>query len=235
VGSALVRLFVPLLLFASVVSAEGLALYWTDRTLGAVRRGDPATGAVLTLVEGLPGPQGIAVDPVEGRLYWADTTARTIMRCWLDGSGVELVVAVDGFPKGLDFDPEGRALYWADPVLRTLTRHSLETGETRVAASGIGIPQDVRYDARSNRVVWVETEGIFSLPVAEPARPASEARAATLDFVGQTTVFAIAEDRARVYWGAAQKLRSSGLFGDCFERLDPVIGTVKGIDYDAGS
>ena len=223
-------------LLPSIALAEPLALYWTDRALGAVRRVDLATSSIVTLVNGLPGPQGIAVDPVDGYVYWADTTSRAISRCRLDGSGLEEVLSVSGFPKGLDIDPEGRDLYWADPVLRTLSRLDLDTGAVELVASGIGIPQDVGYDARSGRVLWIESAaGIFSLPTDDLPAPESEALLVTTDFVGQATVFAIAEDRARVYWGAAQKLRSSGLFGDCFERFRPVIGTVKGIDYDPAS
>jgi len=233
--SRAIKLFVLFLLLApGAALAEPQALYWTDRALGAVRRAELPRGPVTTIVDGLPGPQGIAVDPVEGRVYWADTAEQAIMRCNLDGSAPERVVQVNGFPKGLDFDPDERAVYWSDPVLRSVSRFRLGDGVQEVLASGIGIPQDVKYDARSGRVAWIETtEGVYTLPVAGVPRPAAEARLVTPGFVGQATVFTIAEDRARVYWGAAQRLRSSGLFGDCFERFEPVIGTVKGIDYDA--
>lgn len=229
-------LLLVVIVAASAAGADSLALYWTDRSLGALRRADLRTQTVVTLVDGLPGPQGVAVDPVEGYVYWADTTSREILRCRLDGSGLERVVVVDGFPKGLDLDEDGRGLYWADPVLRSISRYDLETGAVELVVSGIGIPQDVGYDPRSGRVLWVESAvGIFSAPAEELPAPAGDAFLITPEFVGQATVFAIAEDRARVYWGAAQKLRSSGLFGDCFERYDPVIGTVKGIDYDESS
>jgi hypothetical protein len=237
VARAFVRLSLFLALLASAPAlAEDAALYWTDRALGEVRRLDLDSKEVQTLVTGLPGPQGIAVDRVEGVVYWADTTSRAIMRCSLDGSRPQTVIRLDGFPKGLDVDPDGRAVYWADPVLREISRYRLDDGVVELVATGIGIPQDVRYDARSNRVVWIESsDGIFSLPVTQPPQPASEARLVTPDFVGSATVFTIADDRARVYWGAAQKLRSIGLFGDCFERLDPIVGTVKGIDFDVTS
>jgi len=233
--SRAIKLFALVLLLApGAALAEPAALYWTDRALGAIRRAELPGGPVATIVDGLPGPQGIAVDPVEGRVYWADTAEQAIMRCNLDGSAPERVVQVNGFPKGLDFDPVGRAVYWSDPVLRSVSRFGLDDGAQEVLVSGIGIPQDVKYDARSGRVAWIETtEGVYTLPVAGAPRPAAEARLVTPNFVGQATVFTIAEDRARVYWGAAQRLRASGLFGDCFERFDPVIGTVKGIDYDA--
>lgn len=223
-----------LLMLPGSALAETRALYWTDRALGAVRRAELPGGPVSTIIDGLPGPQGLALDPVEGHVYWADTSEQAVLRCNLDGSGRETVVQVDGFPKGLDFDPGGRVVYWSDPVLRSVSRFRLDDGVEEVLVSGIGIPQDVKYDARSGRVAWIEvTDGIYTLRAENPPRPASEARLVTPDFVGQTTVFTIADDRARLYWGAARKLRSNGLFGDCFERLDPVIGRVKGIDYDA--
>ena len=37
-------------------------------------------------------PQGIALDPVDGKMYWTDWGARKIRRANLDGSGAEDVL-----------------------------------------------------------------------------------------------------------------------------------------------
>ena len=212
-------------------------LYWTDRTAGALFRA-PASGnspdgtidpaQIELLADGLPGPQGIAVDPIAGHVYWADTTARAIFRADLDGENAELFFASAGFPKGLDLDPVGRRLVYADPALREIIAIDLVDRDASLVAATISPPQDVRIDPRTGRILWLEpNDGVYSI-----RSDGSGLFRVTEEFPGQATVFALATDSAAIYWGAAQRLRSTGSFGGCADRFSPLVGEVKGIAFD---
>jgi len=70
-------------------------VYWTSLTFGIERAN--LDGSARELVLALPGqnPQGVAVDPVGGKVYWADDNLFEIHRANLDGTAAE-VIAQEG-------------------------------------------------------------------------------------------------------------------------------------------
>ncbi|MEM1329847.1 MAG: immunoglobulin domain-containing protein [Planctomycetota bacterium] len=229
-ASIAVHLWAPGSASGGEPGATTRTLYWTDRTLGAVLRA-PASGdgAPQVIVQGLPSPQGICVDPVRGYVYWADTTDRAVFRCDLDGSNPVLLHASQGFPKGLAIDAVSGWLAFADPALRLVSLIDPATGDTETVVSTATPPQDVALDGRSGRVIWLEA----SVGLSSASLDGDDQRLITPSFPGQATVVALADDRATLYWGAAQKLRSIGTFGGCAEQYDPPVSDLKGIAFDA--
>ncbi len=85
---------------------------------------DDETGEVteiVTLVDGLVYPLGIAIDENDGKLYWVDweweedsgETVGKIYRADLDGSTQkELVITGLEFPIGIALDTENGKMYW---------------------------------------------------------------------------------------------------------------------------
>jgi sugar lactone lactonase YvrE len=71
-------------------------LYWTSVVDKAIRRADLADGAnvetLLSDVDGLSGPMGLALDLNEQKMYWADYLNSSIQRADFDGSNMELLV-----------------------------------------------------------------------------------------------------------------------------------------------
>jgi len=110
-------------------------VYWTQATAGVVsdiRSANPDGSDVQTVVTGVVGDQGIAIDPVGGYLYWVEekfytpafATVDLISRARLDGSNTEVIyVAPEGRQiHDLTVDPFAQTLYWRDPTQNRLLR-----------------------------------------------------------------------------------------------------------------
>jgi gluconolactonase len=96
-----------------VVGPDGL-VWFTDPDpaggAGAVRTLDPVTGEVLTPIDDVAFPNGIAFDAA-GRLLVADTAGDAILRYTVArgaASGRELLGWAPGGPDGIAFDADGR-------------------------------------------------------------------------------------------------------------------------------
>jgi DNA-binding beta-propeller fold protein YncE len=78
-------------LWGLAISADGLQLYATDRTLGTIRRFAIATGVPTTLVSGLSNPAEIAIDAANSRMYWSEAGAvpQKAKRANLDGTVIQ--------------------------------------------------------------------------------------------------------------------------------------------------
>ena len=86
-------------------------MYWIDRDLGCLGRSNLDGTAVTTLVDGLPFPEGIALDLSAGKLYWGAKLQDTIWRADLDGSDSEPFITTGvSYPYGLLVIPEPAAI-----------------------------------------------------------------------------------------------------------------------------
>lgn len=101
--------------------ASGDTLYWTDSVDGFIQTAvvpadltDPID-APTTLVDGLVGPQGIALDATSGYVYWAEEGAQQLRRATLDGAEIE-TISETGLvqPYGIALDAGTQTLYWSD-------------------------------------------------------------------------------------------------------------------------
>lgn len=73
-------------------------------------------GQALTVLSGLPGPDGIAIDGPAGQIYWSEQTSKKIRRANLDGTGATdvVVIASGAEPQGVALDLIARKVYWSD-------------------------------------------------------------------------------------------------------------------------
>jgi hypothetical protein len=87
----------------SALVLDGAWVYWTEPSLGTVRKVSKNGGDTLTLASGQAGPAGLVLDS-EGNAYWANQNGGTIVRLGVDGQLTTLasgenaptLVATDG-------------------------------------------------------------------------------------------------------------------------------------------
>src|SRR5438105_1552401 len=77
-------------------------MIWTDSNGfgpgGDIRRAELDGTGQRTLVSGLGGPGGLAVDLAAGKMYWTDGDSDDIRRAGLDGAGQQVLVSQQVFP-----------------------------------------------------------------------------------------------------------------------------------------
>jgi hypothetical protein len=109
--------FVVLALIVVLTTAHSalsaLEIVWTDRNLDKIVRAEVNVWNPMNVVTGLPGPEGIVVDPSTGKLLWGDANLGNIQRANLDGTMFEpdFIVGV-GAIRGLAIDPVNKLLYY---------------------------------------------------------------------------------------------------------------------------
>jgi hypothetical protein len=212
----------------ATLASSPLRLFWTDRAAGQIQAASLDGSDVETIVAGLPGPQGVAVDPVGGRLYWADTTEGAIRSSFLDGSDQILVRAGVGFPTGVDVDPIGRMVYWCDPVFGHIQRAPIGPGQIETILTGLSVPQDLVADPASGRLyVAAGNVGIFSATLN-----GDDLSLLTPSFDGQSVTLDLSATRCTLFWGAAGRLTSAPVGGGEGDGLPPITGGVTGLALD---
>lgn len=152
-------------------------VYWTDL-------GDNLTPSTIYMAGrdgGDPRPivreqwiseiEGIAVDPVGGRLYFSYVNPLIdslynggIARAELDGSNVEGIVSGLGKPNGVAIDPAGKGLYWADARRLSpgggdgeIATANLDGTDRRLILGGLELPYGVALDLARQEVYWTDT------------------------------------------------------------------------------
>lgn len=190
-------------MFGVAQQARSEYLLWTDNvnfaaggnTSGDIRRANLDGSAQATLIKGLKGPNGIAVDPADGRMYWvdgeADNDTGDIRRANLDGSGQQVIIPSQFFPIGIALNPSAGQMYWIAHPLQTdpsggnlfgkdIRRANLDgTGaQTLVHTTGVtgngqlaldlagGKIYTTDYNESTIRVANLDGSGVTTLPVA---------------------------------------------------------------------
>lgn len=130
--------------------ASGDTLYWSDSVDGFIQTVDVPTpldepiDAPTILVDGLNGPQGVALDATNGFIYWAEEGVQQIRRASLDGMTIE-TVNDSGLvqPYGVAIDPASEHLYWSDFGTDSISRNLLgplgESFESNLATVSLEI------------------------------------------------------------------------------------------------
>src|SRR5262249_6976828 len=114
----------PLFTFLATLPAYASELYWTEfvgqPNDGAILRADLETGQISTVIQGISGPNRLALDLAGGKMYWSSLDLSPqrggIWRANLDGTGRERVVSRVNANEtflGLAFDPVGQRLIWS--------------------------------------------------------------------------------------------------------------------------
>lgn len=188
--------------------------------VGRVGRANLDGSGVETVVTGLTGPRGVALDPVNGKVYWTSPALGKIQRANLDGTGAEDVVT-RGFyvPEGIALDASASKVYWTASFLgqieRTgkIARANLDGGSVEeLVNTQLFPPKGIAIDAAGGKMYWTD--------------PASSIRRANLDgtsieFVGGVGAEWIALDlaAAKMYWTDFSGIQRANLDGSGAEDL----------------
>jgi len=128
-------------------------VYWTDLEgnldgNGKIQRSNLDGSNIETILTGIDEANGLAVDPVAGKIYWPELTTNRIRRANLDGSSVEDVVVVDLInPTTVALDLSAGKIYWTDSlggpnpvVTNKIERANLDGSARELIVSGVGLP-----------------------------------------------------------------------------------------------
>lgn len=110
---------------------------------------------LVSLVEGLGDPTGLALDLNGGAIYWADNSLRNIARANLDGSNIEMLVSTELVsPLGIALDIVGAKIYWTDAGSGTpddgrIQRSNLDGSSVETLLNTkLNNPRDIALDVR---------------------------------------------------------------------------------------
>ena len=95
--------------------ASAGSFYWVE-LLNTVNKANADGSMKTTLLSNASDPDGIDIDPEEGKMYWTNMQGGTVMRANLDGTDVEELIPT-GYcetPKQLALDLVNRKMYWCD-------------------------------------------------------------------------------------------------------------------------
>ncbi|MEZ5066885.1 MAG: FlgD immunoglobulin-like domain containing protein [bacterium] len=210
------------------------AIYFTDYGSDRVRRvrldGSDAVDLVTT---GLSLPQGVATDPVHGKMYWCDAGTDRIQRADLDGAGVEDVVSGLQIPDGLIVCPITNKLYWTDRGTDRIQCSDLDGSNVQdLVTTGLSSVSGIAIDPLDVKLYW-----------AENAFPGSLHRA-DLDGTNVETLPVVTSHPAAVaidvagralYWTEAGKVRRSALDGSAPADLVTGLGLPRHLEIDHAS
>jgi sugar lactone lactonase YvrE len=129
-------------------------MYWTD--IGSIRRANlDGTDVENSLVTGIPGPLGIALDQEARHVYWTDTVTEKIQRADFDGANVVDIVTGLNDPRGLALDIVRGKVYWADTAGGRIKRANLDgTGVETLVLYGQKNPHGISLDIEAGKMYW---------------------------------------------------------------------------------
>lgn len=168
-SSILSKVLLPLfvILFASITYSQN-KIYWTQQLNaegGKVMRANLDGANVEQLVAGLDDPQGIAIDPIQGKVYWTDKDTQKIQRANLDGSAVETLITITESgrePFGLALDLTNAKMYWITEALLgnndLIFRANLDGSgiEQLVPSSSLSTPKWLDLDIPGGKMYWTD-------------------------------------------------------------------------------
>src|SRR2546426_333481 len=170
--------------------APAAYIYWTDSNAwstgggGDIRRANLDGTGQTTLIGGLVGPGGIALDAAGGSMYWTngdiERNTGDIRRANLDGSGQQVLNSAL-FTVGIALDPGGRKIYWLThyqsqaPLGLDVRRANLDGSGLEVLVRGLPSPTGIALDLPTGKMYWTDFNG-------------GDIRRANLDGSGQETL-----------------------------------------------
>ncbi len=130
-------------------------IYWTNSFHHRVSRANLDGTDIEHLVTGLQSPEGIALDPVNGKMYWSEFLGQgSISRANLDGSGVELILPGHvASSEGLALDVNTQKLYIAN-LSGSIDRLNTDGSGYEVLVDSLGQPQQLSLDLSSGKIYW---------------------------------------------------------------------------------
>jgi len=151
----------------SALSANVGELYWAQGVDDLIRRHDPTSGVVDTVLQwpDLEDAVAVAVDEPDGYLYWAQTFGDRILRAPLTGASPQVLAewpAIEGVV-ALVIDPGAGRMYWAQQLLFAdrIVRADLDGQNPQVLAEWPDVdgPVALALDATTGDVYWAQSYG----------------------------------------------------------------------------
>jgi hypothetical protein len=130
-------------------------MYWTDGTNsgpGVLRRANLDGSEQTTLVTGLSGARGVALDLAGGQMYWAEASGR-IRRANLDGSGLTTLLQVPN-PEAVALDIPGGKMYWPDLSSGEILRANLDGSGKEILVRNENNPVSIALDLAGGKMYW---------------------------------------------------------------------------------
>jgi hypothetical protein len=136
-------------------------LYWTQGTAGwgMIRRANLDGTAVETILDSLPTPFGLVLDPPAGTVTWADWYDRKIRRANLDGSAPhDLVDTAPVRPMYPALNKAQGLLYWTGEGDGRVWQAPIDGGpfELLVPSDGASTTGGLAYDDLADALIWVD-------------------------------------------------------------------------------
>ncbi|UCG49407.1 MAG: lamin tail domain-containing protein [Phycisphaerales bacterium] len=137
-------------------------VYWTDKNIGRISRVNYNGGGVETLLtplNGLVEPRGLAIDIAAGKMYWADTLTNAIYSADMDGSNI--VELVDGLsaPADIALDAGNGWLYWSNSWTGKIQRTSVRgPGPIEDVVTGLVEPYYMELDLAGGKIYWSDVD-----------------------------------------------------------------------------
>jgi hypothetical protein len=146
--------------YSIAINSAGDTVYFTNFGIGAIEKAAAMPSASpSTIVSGLAGPAGLAIDGNAGVLYWTELTGRRILSMHLDGSLTKLILTGVDSPNSIAFDPAGMRIYWTEFNTATVKSSRPDGTDIRVLKhtaappSAVAIANDVATPVRPEQ--WV--------------------------------------------------------------------------------
>ncbi len=138
------------LTMASIEPREGL--FWTEKTLGAVRRSDLDGTDSADVRTGLSEPLTVTV--AGSKVYWVATSG-TIERSDFDGSNLELLASELNVPRGVAVDLDSAKIYWSE--VGKIVIADLDGSNPMDFITGLSTPLEMEIDADGGFMYWSDS------------------------------------------------------------------------------
>ena len=129
---------------AIAIDEKSQTMYWANFGAGAIQRSAITPLAKpQTIVIGLKGPVGIALDQDSGMVFWSDAIANTIGRANLDGSAAITIVKNLNQPDYLSIDLRSRRLYWSEIGTLEIRSSNLDGSDLKTLQKTSSVPSGI--------------------------------------------------------------------------------------------
>jgi Low-density lipoprotein receptor repeat class B len=193
--ATLALLIVTVLIPAQARSKVYFSAFLPEGGTGVQRAGFDGSGLQTLQSEPAGFEDGLALDPVDGKMYWTDTEAGVISSANMNGTETQIVIDDSGLePLGIALDVAGGKIYWTDR--EGVKRANLNGGEkqllTKEPARGF-----LALDLIAQRIYWADWPSGDLKTAAMAPEPT-----VTNIITKQPAPFGIAVDHGggKVYW-----------------------------------
>ncbi len=135
-------------------------IYWADFSGNRIQRSNLDGSSIETLVSGISGPGGLAVDLVNGKIYWSEYFTQKIRRANLDGTGIQdIATGIEG-ASGIALDVAGGKIYFIENGLFTnrILRANLNgTSQQALVTTGLSSPTSIQLDVAAGKMYWTDS------------------------------------------------------------------------------